>query len=85
MFQFWYRVEFPFTVHLCVNIIDFILRWFKLVLYVHNELSNGLFVSLLVVPLLDSLIQLKLHTADTAMVLLQILPVFAQLEQLLAP
>ena len=80
MFQFWYRVEFSLSVHLSVNIIHFVLCRLKLVLYVHNEFSNSFFVSLFVVPLFNSLIELKFHTTDTSMILLQILSVFAQLQ-----
>ena len=64
------RVEFPFSIDLSLDIVDFVFGWLKVVLDFLQSLLNGFLVLLRVIPLNHGLVQIELHLANCALVLI---------------
>ena len=68
MLQLRHGVELSFSVDLSLDIVDFIFSWLKIVSNFLEDLLDGLFVFLGVIPLDHGLVQVELHFADFPLV-----------------
>jgi len=83
MFKLRDGVEFPFSVHFRINIIEFIFCGHETVLNLHESSLDGFLICLGIIPFYDSLVELPFHIADTAVVLIQNALILPSLNDLL--
>ena len=83
MLQLGDCVEFALTIHLSINVIHLVFCRFKIVLNPLQELHDGFFICLRIVPLDNGFVELEFHTTDASVILFNFLMVLGQLHYLL--